>query len=116
MNRSPFGEETPLKNFRDIQGRWPVPDPDNDEIPSKDAQLFIEALLAPDPETRLGSTSATEVKGHSWFNTPNEYGAVDWSKAFLGKLPTMDFHLTPWNGNPVTDETLFQNIPPKDGW
>jgi len=73
----PFSACTPEKIFENILERkinWPS----NDHL-SKDLVDLLERLLCTDPDARLGSKGAMEVKMHPWF------AAVDWSGLTLQK-------------------------------
>jgi microtubule-associated serine/threonine kinase len=73
----PFSASTPEKIFENILERkinWPS----NDYL-SKDLVDLLERLLCTDPDSRLGSKGAMEVKMHPWF------AGVDWSGLTLQK-------------------------------
>ena len=63
-------------NILDRNIEWPaIP-----EDMSEEARDLIERLLAEDPDQRLGSMGAAEVKRHPFFN------GVDWSKLLRLKV------------------------------
>jgi len=72
----PFNGSDPLEVFDSILKRqmvWPPVGREEDQM-SPEAYEFIDKLLNPDPEARLGSNGWEEIKNHPFFK------GVDWSR------------------------------------
>ena len=83
----PFNAETPPEIFQNILDRnleWP-----SEEDMSPECRDLIERLLRIEPDERLGSRGASEIKMHPFF-ADVEWSALSMKKAKAGFVPSLD--------------------------
>ena len=83
----PFNAETPPEIFQNILDRnleWP-----SEEDMSPECRDVIERLLCIEPDERLGSRGASEIKMHPFF-ADVEWSALSMKKAKAGFVPSLD--------------------------
>ena len=96
----PFNAETPPEIFQNILDRnleWP-----SEEDMSPECRDVIERLLCIEPDERLGSRGASEIKMHPFF-ADVEWSALSMKKAKAGFVPSLDGE---------EDTSYFQQRPP----
>ena len=96
----PFNAETPPEIFQNILDRnleWP-----SEEDMSPECRDVIERLLCIEPDERLGSRGASEIKMHPFF-ADVEWSALSMKKAKAGFVPRLDGE---------EDTSYFQQRPP----